>query len=166
MKNKFVIILPLLCLFFWGMLVSGGNNGALDAKLNTAKADCKELLNGARYEGSKTTYFALRKDKQVKSVEVFMFMSNEYIFAIGGKVCSAPLTVKIYDADADNKERILIKEFKKVEGSNLTFSSKDLNSAYLKKKSNADKLKNLFIEYHIGSGSPNTEGIVLVYGSK
>jgi hypothetical protein len=166
MKKTIRIMLSLSMLLVWGALVSGGNNGSLEAKLNTNKQECRDLLKDTRYEGSKTTYFSVQEKKQVKSIEVFLFMSNEYVFAVGAKHCSAPLTVKIYDSSADAKKRILIKEMKNVNGSNLKFSSAELNAAYAKKMPKADKLKNLFVEYHIGSGETAAEGVVLVYGSK
>lgn len=166
MKKMMNSFLPLALLFSWGLMVSGVRDNALDAQLNTLKQECKELISETRYEGSKTTYYNVTSSKQQKTVEVFMFLSNEYLFAISAKKCSVPVAIKLYDAPADSKDRILIKEIKKAQGANFKFSSNELNAAYQKKKGNVDRLKNLYFEYQINSGSQSKEGIVLVYGSK
>jgi hypothetical protein len=156
--------LPLIVGMLWIGLVSGGNDNVLEAQMSTLKQECKELIKGTRYEGSKITYFTLGSSKQVKSIEVYTFLLDEYKFAISAKKCSASLTVRIYDAPADNSERVLIKEFKKTQGKNLKFSTTELNDAYVAKIPDADRLRNIHIEYAIGSGKASKEGIVLVYG--
>lgn len=143
-----------------------GNDGALEAQVNTLKQECKELISSTRYEGSKITYFNLGKEKQNKSIELFMFLTNEYQFAISTKKCTAPVTVRVYDAAPDVQERTLIKEFKNVQGKNFSFSSDDLNKIYRKKAPEVERLKNIHIDYAIGSGKVNKEAIVLVYGNK
>lgn len=162
--KTFKLILPLAICFLWIGLVSGGNDNILEAQMSTLKQECKELIKGTRYEGSKITYYSLGSSKQVKNIEVYTFLLDEYRFAISTKKCSAALTVRIYDAPADNKERVLIKEFKKAQGKNLKFTTAELNDAYVAKIPDADRLRNIHIEYSIGSGKPAKEGIVLVYG--
>ncbi|WP_343606010.1 hypothetical protein [Fluviicola sp.] len=166
MKKLTAFCLPLVVCFCWIALVSGGNDSALEAQMNTLKQECKELINGTRYEGSKITYFNVGASKQTKNIEVFMFLSNEYQFAISAKKCSVPVSVKVYDSSNDMKERTLIKEFKKVQGKSWKFSSNELNELYLKKKPNSERLKNIHLEYSISSGKESKEGIVLVYGNK
>ncbi|WP_300660569.1 hypothetical protein [Fluviicola sp.] len=166
MKKLTAFYLPLIVCFFWISLVSGGNDSALEAQMNTLKQECKELITGTRYEGSKITYYHVGASKQTKNIEVFMFLSNEYQFAVSAKKCSVPVSIKIYDAPTEVKGRTLIEEFKKVQGKNWKFSSNDLNEKYLKKKPGSDRLKNIHIEYSIASGKESKEGIVLVYGNK
>ncbi|MNK21377.1 hypothetical protein D3C87_396310 [compost metagenome] len=166
MKKLTTFCLPLITCFFWMALASGGNDSALEAQMNTLKQECKELINGARYEGSKITYYNVGNSKQTKNIEVFMFLSNEYQFAVSAKKCSVPVSIKIFDAPNDVKGRTLVKEFKKVQGKNWKFSSNELNELYLKKKHGSDRLKNIHIEYSIASGKESKEGIVLVYGNK
>jgi hypothetical protein len=138
---------------------------ALDAKLNIYKQECKEMIKPARYEGSRTTYFTLRKKPQVKSVELFLLLDNEYVFGISGKECSTSVTVRFYDTP-DQATRTLIMEQKGINGKNNMFSSKDLNALYRKKVPQAERLKNLFIEYDVASGEQKLEGIVMVIGNK
>lgn len=164
MIKLFKFSLPLFCCLAWIGLVSGGNDSELEAQMSTLKQECKEMIKGTRYEGSKITYYSLSSSKQVKNLEVYTFLLDEYKFAISTKKCSTSLTVRIYDAPADNKERILIKEFKKAQGKNLKFSTTELNDAYVAKVPDADRLRNIHLEYRIGSGKPAKEGIVLVYG--
>lgn len=166
MKKVSLKWFPILFVFAWGMLVSGGQNGALEAQMNTLKQECRELISGARYEGSKITYFSVMDKKQVKEIEIYTFLSNEYLFALSTKNVSSPITIKIFDTPQDAEKRILIKEFKKSKGENLSFSSVDLNKSYKSKNPKADRLKNLYIEYHVNAGKPSKEGVVFVYGSK
>jgi hypothetical protein len=164
MTKLFKFAFPLVASLVWIGLVSGGNDNALEAQMSTLKQECKEMIKGTRYEGSKITYFTAGSTKQTKSIEVYTFLLDEYKFAISAKKCTAALTVKIYDAPAENKERVLIKEFKKAQGKNLKFSTTELNDAYVAKIPDADRLRNIHIEYGIGSGKGTKEGIVLVYG--
>jgi hypothetical protein len=157
----------ILSLGMWLLLSSTlDEGGAFDAQVNTIKQQCKELIKNTRYEGSKTTYYNLSNSKQLKAVELFMFMAKEYQFAIGAKKCSVPLTVRIYDAAADVEERTLIKEYKNVQGKNFMISSNELNKIYRKKVPEVERLKNVRIEYAIGTGKGGREAIVLVFGHK
>lgn len=139
---------------------------ALDARLNGHKQECKELIKPAHYEGSRTTYFTLRKKQQFKSVELFLLLDNEYVFGVSGKECTTPVTLRFYDS-GDAATRTLISEHKRINGKNQLFSTKDLNAAYKKKMPQAERLKNIYVEYDVASGKDlNLEGIVLVIGNK
>lgn len=138
---------------------------ALDAKLNLHKQECKDLIKPARYEGSRTTYFTLRKKSQIKSVELFLLLDNEYVLGISGKECSTSVTIRFYDSQ-NAASRTLIMEQKGINGKNNLFSSKDLNALYRKKMPQADRLKNVFVEYEVAPGDQKLEGIVLVIGNK
>jgi hypothetical protein len=154
-----------MCLLL--LMSSSQDNGSqFDAQINTLKQECKELIKYTRYEGSKTTYYTVGALKQMKSVELFLFLPKEYQFAIGAKKCSVALTVRIYDAGSDVEERILIKEYKNVQGKNFVISSTELNKHYRKKMPEVERLKNVHIEYHIANGKPAKEAIVLVFGHK
>ena len=161
-------LLPFLSFIALFVFSSGRLNGdgAFDAQINTLKGECKELLGDARFEGSKVTYYTPSPDRQTKNVELFMFLSNEYVFAISGKKVSSSLTVRLYDAEADVPERNLIKEFTAVAGKNISFSSNELNKLYRKNVPEVERLKNLHIEYTIGAGKGTKEAVVLVMGHR
>jgi hypothetical protein len=90
MKNVFFLFIGILALTSAAKLQG---DGAFDAQINTLKQECKDMIKGTRYEGSKITYYNAGS-KQTKTVEMFMFLTNEYRFAISGKKCSVPLTVR------------------------------------------------------------------------
>lgn len=142
------------------------NDGAFDAQINTLKQECKDMIKGTRYEGAKVTYYNAGSSKQTKSVELFMFLNNEYQIAIGAKKCTVSLTVRMYDAAEDVEERTLITEYKNVQGKNFTVNTTELNELYRKKVPEVERLKNLHVEYVLGSGKTNKEAIVLVMGYK
>jgi hypothetical protein len=162
MKKLFFLLAGII------LLTSAANqqgDGAFDAQINTLKQECKELIKATRYEGSKVTYYNAGS-KQTKSVEMFMFLPNEYQFAVSTKKCNVPVTLRLYDAAADVEERTMIKEYKNVQGKNFTFNTTELNKIYRKKVPEVERLKNLHIEYVIGSGKTAKEAIVLVMGHK
>jgi hypothetical protein len=166
MRRK--IITPLfgiLAIFFMSI---ASDHDALEAQVNTTKTECKALINECRYEGSKVTYYVRKSSKQTKSIELFMFSKNEYQIAIGAKTIKTGLTVKLYDGPVEMDDRILIKEFKNVQGTNFKVSTNDLNSIYRKKMPEVERLKNLHLEYNIASVKSDTakEAIVIVYGNK
>lgn len=140
-------------------------DGALEAQVNTMKQECKELIKECRYEGSKVTYY-IPGSKQNKSIELFLFLAKDYQFAVSAKKSTVPVTLKIYDAASDVKDRNLIKEFKNVQGKNTVVNSSELNKLYRKKMPEVERLKNVHVEYSIGAGKGGKEAIVLVYGHK
>lgn len=162
MKKLFFLALGIIVLT---SAVTIQNDGAFDAQINTLKQECKDMIKGTRYEGSKVTYYNAGS-KQTKTVELFMFLTNEYQFAISAKKCDVTLTVRLYDAAADVEERTMIKEFKNMQGKNFSFSTTELNKIYRKKVPEVERLKNLHIEYVLGSGKTAKEAIVLVMGHK
>ncbi|ASS49337.1 MAG: hypothetical protein A3D31_03565 [Candidatus Fluviicola riflensis] len=145
--------------------VNQQGDGAFDAQINTLKQECKELIKATRYEGSKITYYN-GGSKQTKSVELFMFLPNEYQFAVSTKKCKSSVTLRLYDAASDVKDRTMVKEYKNTQGKNFVFNTTELNKIYRKKVPAAERLKNLHIEYVIGSGKSGKEAIVLVMGHK
>lgn len=145
--------------------VNQQGDGAFEAQINTLKQECKDLIKATRYEGSKITYYNAG-NKQTKSVELYLLLTNEYQFAISAKKCNVPVTVRLYDASADVEDRTLIKEYKNTQGKNIVFNSTELNKIYRKKVPEVERLKNLHIEYSIGSGKSAKEAIVLVMGHK
>ena len=57
MTKLFKFTFPLVASLVWIGLVSGGNDNVLEAQMSTLKQECKEMIKGTRYEGSKITYF-------------------------------------------------------------------------------------------------------------
>jgi hypothetical protein len=165
---KKITSLSILFFSFVLLMSARGEDNAFDAEINTIKQECKELIKECRYEGSKVTYYNAKNEKQSKSVELFMFLKNEYQIAISAKKVSTPLTIKLYDAAADMKKRILIKEYKNVQGTNFKISSNDLNEIYRKKVPEVDRLKNVHLDYSISPSKSSSakEAVVLVYGNK
>lgn len=145
--------------------VNQQGDGAFEAQINTLKQECKDLIKATRYEGSKITYYNAGS-KQTKNVELFLLLPNEYQFAVSTKKCKVPVTVRLYDAGAEAQDRTLIKEFKNTQGKNFVFNSTELNKLYRKKVQNVERIKNLHVEYSIGSGKTAKEAIVLVMGHK
>ncbi|TXI88095.1 MAG: hypothetical protein E6Q37_00760 [Crocinitomicaceae bacterium] len=137
----------------------------LDAQLALYKKECKDLIKPARYEGSRTTYFTRKKKTQKKSVEVYLVMDSEYHFALSGKACAGIINLRVFDF-SDEDSRTLVYEQKAIQGKNVVFNSSDLNATYRKKVPNADRLKNLVIEYEVAAGEDKLEGIILVIGNK
>jgi hypothetical protein len=161
--KKIVLLLTGILALTSAAILQG--DGAFDAQINTLKQECKDMIKGTRYEGSKVTYYNAGS-KQIKTVEMYMFLPNEYQYAISAKKCSVPLTIRLYDAAADVEERTMIREFKNVQGKNFSFSTNDLNKVYRKKVPEVERLKNLHIEYTLGSGKNGKEAIVMVMGHK
>lgn len=141
------------------------NGSSFDARINTYKYECKQLIKPFRYEGSRVTYFNGQKEEFTKNVEAFLVIDTEYKFAFSGKECSTKTAVRIYDS-GDEKKRTLLKEIKNIQGKNLSLSSSELSSVYRKKVSGSERLKMVYIEYKIAGGSTKNEAIVMVVGYK
>ena len=146
--------------------IAPSSDGAFDAQVNTMKQECKDFIQSCRYEGSKVTYYVAGSAKQTKNIELFLFLAKEYQFAISAKKSASTVTVKFYDAAPDVDQRIMIKEVKSVQGKSIVVSSEELNKLYRKKAPEVERLKNVHVEYSIGTGKNVKEAIVLVYGFK
>lgn len=155
-----------LSVFLLSNAVSTNDNGAFEAQVNTMKQECKDQIKDSRYEGSKVTYYVPSTKKQTKSVELFLFVAKEYQIAVNAKKSAAAVTIKVYDAASDVPERVLIKEIKGAQGKLTVINSSELNKLYKKKMPEVERLKNIHIEYNIGTGKGNKEAVVLVYGHK
>lgn len=142
------------------------NGNSFDARINTYKYECKQLIKPMRYEGSRITYYTAQKTSITRSVESFLVLDTEYKFAFSGKECSSKVSVKLYDS-ADEQKRTLLKEIKNIQGKNVAVSTKDFMSVYRKKVSSTERLKMIYVEYVIAGGnSTKNEAIVMVVGYK
>ena len=166
MRNLLFIGIIGVCGTLLSIASSRPNDGAFDAQVNTMKQECKDAISSCRYEGSKITYYVAGSAKQTKNVELFLFLAKEYQVSISAKKSLASVTVKFYDAAPEVKDRKLIKEYKNQQGKSFVVSSNDLNALYRKKAPEVERLKNIHVEYSIGTGKNVKEAVVLVYGVK
>lgn len=138
-----------------------------EAQISAIKQDCKDNLDGARYEGSKITYFVPGTQRQTKTVEVFFLLRGEYYVAISAKKASVAVNIRLYDAAEDVPERTLLKEYKNVGDQVIVLKSEELNEIYRQKVPNVERIKNLFVDYQIAAGKPPVkEAVVMVMGRK
>jgi len=162
-------IILILSLGYLSVLLSGAAvydpKSTLDEQLNALKQECREQIRPARYEGSRITYFTLRKKKQHKELELSLPAETGYLFAINGKACSAKLKVRFYDS-GNKKTRKLLFEQKEMAGKIGIFNASELESKNKKHTTRNTPLKNIFIEYEIYPGTEKLEGIVLVIGQE
>lgn len=143
---------------------SSTRDDSYNARLNTYKHECKELLKPARYEGSRITHYTASKSKQTKSIETYLVLDSEYKFAFSGKESSSRVSVSFYESE---KKRFLLKELKNISKRNVIVSSLELTANYRKKAPNStERLKNLYIEYNINPTDVNHEALVFVMGYK
>lgn len=143
------------------------DDNSFEAQINAIKQDCKDKLDGARYEGSKVTYFVPGTQKQTKTVEVFFLLRGEYYVAISAKKASVPVNIRLFDAAEDVPERTLLKEYKNVGDQVILLKSEELNELYRSKVPEVERLKNLFVDYQIAAGKPPVkEAVVMVMGRK
>lgn len=173
MKKTFTLI----ALFGFALVFAQTASNLTEFKENitTQKVEAKKELKPFRYDGSKVTYFNFKTYKQVKEVEIYLFNNTDYRFSFNGKSLPNDVTIKIYDEDKTNTKRILLAEVNGIKGSNLLVESSDLNKTYLSKKSGAERLKRVFVDYEI-PGIPGAENksptmeergaVILVMGYK
>lgn len=141
----------------------GGSS--LDARVNTFKAECRHQLRPFRYEGSRITYYSAQKEDVKRGIEAYMVLDTEYKFVFSGKDASTKVTLRIFD-QSDEKKRTLLKEVKTIQNKIEIVSSAELSKTYLKKTKASERLKMVYLEYSIESGSTKNEAIVLVIGYK
>ena len=143
--------------------------------ISTQKAEAKAELKPYRFDGSKVTYFNFKTYKQTKEVEIYLFNNTDYRFSFNGKSLPNDITVQIYDKDKTQANRVLLQEFNGIQGKNVVVESSKLNEVYKSKKSNANRLKRVFVDYVIPAtpGAQNKKptmkergAVILVMGYK
>lgn len=170
-------LLTLVAIFGIGFVIAQTASNLTEFKENISKqkVEAKKALKPYRYDGSKVTYFNFKTYKQVKEVEIYLFNNTDYRFSFNGKSLPNDVTIKIFDQDKTNSDRILLKEVSGVKGSNVLIESSDLNKIYKEKNSGAARLKRVFVDYEI-PGIPGAENkkptmkergaVILVMGYK
>ncbi len=169
--------LTLVAFFGFAFLFAQTASNLTEFKENISnqKAEAKGELKPFRYDGSKVTYFNFKTYKQTKEVEIYLFNNTDYRFSFNGKSLPNDITVQIYDKSKTETNRILLKEFDGIKGQNMLIESTDLNETYKNKKSGANRLKRVFVDYIIPAtpGAQNKKptmkergAVVLVTGYK
>lgn len=147
-------------------IIIDNSKSAFDARINTYKYECREMIKPFRYEGSRVTYFVRGKDNQVKSVQAYLILDTEYRFAFSGKECFSKVSIKVYDSNSDSK-RVLLKEIKNIKGKNMMISSSEMTHIFHRKVSKDERLRTVYIEYEIEEGATDrNEAIIMVVGYK
>ena len=170
-------LLTIVAIFGLGLVIAQTASNLTEFKENISrqKVEAKKALKPYRYDGSKVTYFNFKTYKQVKEVEIYLFNNTDYRFSFNGKSLPNDVTIKIFDQDKTNSNRILLKEVSGVKGSNLLIESSELNKTYKEKKSGASRLKRVFVDYEIPGipGAANKKptmkergAVILVMGYK
>ncbi|MEX1001628.1 MAG: hypothetical protein WDZ35_05895 [Crocinitomicaceae bacterium] len=172
--KKFI---TLIAVFALGLVIAQTASNLTEFKENISrqKVEAKKALKPYRYDGSKVTYFNFKTYKQVKEVEIYLFNNTDYRFSFNGKSLPNDITIKIYDEDKTNADRILLKEADGIMGNNITIESSELDKVYQKEKGSDRRLKRVFVDYDI-PGIPGTENkkptmkergaVILVMGYK
>ncbi|MBI2258206.1 MAG: hypothetical protein HYU67_04830 [Flavobacteriia bacterium] len=164
MKNIYLtLVLFFSLVLLLSSTISEPGDPAFNARINTYKHECKQLIKPARYEGSRVTFYTASKNSQKKSIETYFLMDTEYRIAFSGKESSVKLNVEIYTS-MDPEKRVLLKEIKNLQGKNTSVSSIELNKVFHKKVNQTDRLKSVYIEYKIEGGNEKNEAIVMVLG--
>src|SRR5680860_542004 len=133
-------------------------------KMSEAKKTTKEELGDLNYEGSKSTYFQVRKEVSYKEVEVALFLRDNYHLFFNGNPSSAKVSVRIYDKPANNPDRIMLWEVKNISGKQKSVSENELKEMYAFYVEDVDYLRSVFVDYEIQKGKPERGGVILVLG--
>lgn len=133
-------------------------------KMNEAKKTTKENLGDLKYDGSKSTYFQVRKNVSYKEVEIAVFLRDNYHLFFNGNPTSSRVSVQIYDKPANNPNRIMLWEVKNISGKQKSVSVNELKEMYSYYVEDVSNLRSLYIDYEIQKGRPERGGIVLVLG--
>ncbi len=108
------------------------------------KAELKrELRPDYRYDSSKSTRFTYKDKKQVKEIEIPVFMGEKYRFLFHTGGLSKNIEVKIYNKSITNSNRKLLYSLEPKEG----------QSIYLFEP---EKSRKMFIEYTIPESTETT----------
>ncbi len=149
--NKFIAALIMIATF---VLTTSQVKDECDA--TTLKAKLKrELRPDYKYDSSKSTHIIYKAKKQVKEIEVPLFMGEKYRFLFNTSCLKQAVDVKIYNKSIKSKKRKLLYSIEPKEGEDIYIFE-------------PEKSRKMYIEYTIPeSTEANSEGmLVFVLGYK
>lgn len=133
-------------------------------KMNEAKQTTIDALGDLKFDGSKSTYFQVKRDVTYKEVEVAVFLRDNYHLFFNGEPSNSKVTLRIYDKAATDPNRIMLWEVKNISGKQKSVSVKELKEMYSYYVEDPDNLRTVHVDYEIQKGKPERGGIVMVLG--
>ncbi|MEX1191874.1 MAG: hypothetical protein WEA99_07845 [Brumimicrobium sp.] len=156
------IILILSVLFLLSSTASAQDS--FIESMNKAKSDLKAGLGDLKYDGSKSTYFQVKKEVTYKEVEVAVFLRENYHLFFDGSPAPSKVTLRIFDKPADNPDRIMLFEVKNISGKQKSVTVDELKEKYAYYVEDPEMLKNVYVDYEIAKGKPARAGVVMALG--
>ena len=137
----------------------------LKNEVKEAKDALRNQLGDLRYDGSKVTYYEVKRDPSFKDLEVILFLRENYTLMFNGAPSSSKVAMRIYDKPSHQSDRVMLYEVKNISGKSRTVTEQELNNQLTFYVQNPQKLRSVYVEYEVSKGkNPDRGAVVLVLG--
>lgn len=160
--NHLIIIISVFTLSIFSLFGQQEDVIALKNEVKTAKEELKSSINEKGYDGSKTTYYQVKKEDDFKELEVYLFLRDHYTLYFNGEASSGKVKLRIFDKPADDPNRIQLFEVRNISGKTKEITEAELNEQLGFYIQDAPPLRSVFIEYEISKGRSNDRGAIVM----
>lgn len=136
----------------------------LKLEINATKEELKEGLGSQKYDGSKTTYYEVKSEKDYKDLEIILFLRDDYTLYFSGKASRGKVRLRIYDKASENADRIMLYEVKNISAKTAHVTASELTEKLSFYDPNPQPLRSVYVEYEISKGKTERGAVVLVLG--
>lgn len=140
---------------------------ALKKEVKEAKAALKEELNDLKYDGSKTTYYEVKRSPDFKELEVILFLRDEYTLFFNGDPSPGRVSLRIFDRPSHDPNRTVLFEVRNISGKQKSVTEAELNERLSFYVQDPAPLRSVYVEYEVSRGRNAERGaVVMVLGYK
>ena len=124
---KKILFLNIFILFAVYSIAQREDVVALKNSVKEAREALKKELKGLKYDGSKTTYYEVKRNPDFKELEVILFLRDEYTLFFNGDPSPGRVALRIFDKPSHDPNRTIIYEVRNSSGKQITVKESELN---------------------------------------
>lgn len=160
--NHLIIVISVFTFSVFSLFGQQEDVVALKNEVKKAKEDLKSDLGDKSYDGTKVTYYQVKKEDDFKELEVYLFLRDDYTLLFNGEASSGKVKLRIFDKPAHDPNRIQLFEIRNISGKTKEVTEKELNEKLGFYVQDAAPLRSIFVEYEISKGRSNDRGAVVM----
>lgn len=155
----------LFIIFSFGAYSQKVDVEGLKNDVKKVKKDLRSDLGELRFDGTKSTYYEVKREDSYKDIEVILFLRNNYTVFFDGNAGTGKVTLRIFDKAPHHDDRILLYEVRNIVNKKTKITEKELNETLRMFDPDPPKLRSIHLEYEISKGrKPNRGAVVMMLG--
>lgn len=134
----------------------------LKNEVKAAKSILKAEMEDLRYDGSKVTYYEVKRETGFKDLEVILFLRDDYTLFFNGDASSNRVALRVFDKPSEDPNRILLYEVRNISNKTRSVSEQELNEQLQMYMQDPPLLRKVHIEYEVSRGRKPERGAIVM----